>query len=203
MGIDIKNETHWRTRDIKRLVIKAAEASGTEDYWKTVNVTYSAGAHEWWNCHLRKSLIRIMLPKRGVSGSHPNPLVALAAAAIDSKTPILPVQQTYALANGLAWSMARLGGTDRVDGPLADAATSNMPPAWAPDIYIAKYADPLKDGTFVEFAAKKQKEIAKQQAIIDTWTERLNEAQEKIQVARAKQKKAKRSLANAKARRRR
>jgi hypothetical protein len=200
MGIDIRNETHWRSKDIKRLIMKAAEASDTT--WGKVIVRYHLGGDVNWHVVRSSRTVKLALPKQGTRREHPNPLVALAAAAIDSKTPILPVQQTYVLANGLAWMMTSVVRGALADQSLHNNSGSDLPPPWAPDIFIAKYADPLKDGTFVDFKEKKEKEIAKQQGIIDQWTPVLREAQQKIREAQAKQKKAKRSLANAKARRR-
>ena len=77
-----------------------------------------------------------------------------------------------------------------------------MPPSWCPDLIIRKYADPMKDGSFVDFCRKKEKVIAKIQAKLDAWEPELKVLKKKIANAQRTQKKLKLSLKNAKARRR-
>lgn len=200
--MDIENITHWKTSDIKRLVQAAEVASNTVGRYKKVRVNYLISTSLGFYANALTKTLSIRLPKRGTNQPHPNPLVALASAGIESGTPILAVQTTYQLANYLAEQMSICAHGALGDTVLHDHIASDMPPSWAPGLVIRKYADPLKDGTFLDFCKKKEREIEKAQKHLDKWQPELDRAKKEVTKAKILVKKLKRSLANAKARRR-
>ena len=81
---------------------------------------------------------------------------------------------------------------------------STNPPAWAGDstvLIITKYADPTKDGTYVAFKEKKEKEVSAAQARIDKYEAEVKRASKLLARAKKDKKKAQDALNAAKKRR--
>ena len=221
-----ENDTHWKTSDVLRIVRAAIAQAGAdpkrsrhiEIRWQTQGsrVSYRVtGAIRGSD----KTTIQVNLPRKGPKKLHSNALIALAAAGIESDTPMLAVSDSYFLANAFAFELAKernlLLGTGRHVDPdektraenkvdeLRDEKRSTAPPSWADaeSLIIAKYADPLKDGTFVALKEKKEAEIASAQERIDKWSAEIARAQRNLKRAEKDKKKAETALAAAKKRR--
>ena len=198
MPIQIQNHTHWRSTDIKRLVQGAIDAAGVEQtdeqdvsikYASIITVLVSA-----WG------VINIGLPKRGTKSPHPNAMVALATAGVESNTTLLAFQDVFWLANFLAWKLSSDGNGTGAN-LLSQQRRSINPPSWGRDLYIAKYADPLKDASFVAFAERKEKEIATAQGRVDKWDAEQRRVDKNLTRAKRDLAAAKKSLKDAKKRR--
>ena len=224
--LTIENDTHWKTSDVLRIV-RGAIAQAEADTKRRRHVKV-----RWQNQGSRVSYritgairgsdltnIEIFLPRKGPKKLHSNALIALAAAGIESDTPMLAVSDSYFLANAFAFELAKerchLAGAGRhadqeertraenkVD-ELRSEKRSTAPPSWADAeaLIIAKYADPLKDGTFVALKEKKEAEIASAQQRIDKWKSELARATRNLKRAEKDKKKAETALAAAKKRR--
>jgi len=191
MTIEIQNETHWRDDDIVRLVEEATEVAGLSDRNFEITVDYDQGC-SWDVIYAQNQLIgltiTIYLPKVGPSEGHPIPLVALAAAVVESDTPSLACQMTYELANLLAATVGGMFGGTPVTPALYASKWSNMPPSWCSDLIIREN-DPMQD-----FIKKREKEIASAERAIEKWSKTRDSAQRRIDTAQAKLAKARSSL---------
>lgn len=211
--LTIENDTHWKTQDIRRIVRAAMnEAEADVKQPRHVNV-------EWQPKGSRVSYrfvghtdtdgptITISLPRKGPARLHHNALIALAAAGIDTDTPMLAVSDSYFLANALAFEFAeeqRLKhGELEKSLDLKPYKRSTDPPGWADctKLVITKYADPMKDGTFVEYERKKALEIASAEMRIDKHQASVAQAQRLLTRAKRDKKKAQDALSAAKKRR--
>jgi hypothetical protein len=189
------------------------EAGADPKRQRTVNVTWAKGSRVSYraNWSAGHTTVNVSLPRKGPKLLHHNALVALAAAGIDTDTPMLAVSDSYFLANALAYELAREQFTEgggnfdaslKVD-ELRPQKRSTCPPAWgdATKLIITKYADPEKDGTYVAFKEKKEKQIAAAQARIKKYEAEVRRAKKLLERAKRDKKKAQDSLTAAKSRR--
>jgi hypothetical protein len=211
-----ENETHWKTSDVQRIVRAAVAEAGTSPKrqrivrikWqvKGSRVSYRVtGA----NPSTGETTVDVFLPRKGPKLLHHNALVALAAAGIDTDTPMLAVSDSYFIANALAYEFAkeatRLGEVDdnaKVQS-LAPQKRSTDPPSWfdATKLVITKYADPGKDGTYVAFKEKKEAEIEAADVLIEKHQATIKKTQSLLNRAKRKKKAAQTAVAAAKKRR--
>ena len=113
-SLTIENVTHWKSSDILRIVRAARDEAGADPRrsrhvtvkWQTRNASRTSYRFVRQD-DVPSTNITIWLPKRGSSVPHPNTMIALAAAGIDSSTPLLAVSESYFLANALVWEFAR------------------------------------------------------------------------------------------------
>ena len=77
------------------------------------------------------------------------------------------------------------------------------PPAWGDGttLIITKYADPAKDGTLVDYVAKKNKQIDAAKGRVDKWETEFERSKRNLARAKKDLKGHERSLADAKKRR--
>ena len=203
--LTIENETHWKSSDVKRIVLAAMEAAGADVTKKrTLRIQHDATTsyRVRMSTNSRHCLVEVYLPKRGPSAPHPNQLIALAAAGLDSAAPILAVQDSFFLANGLAFAFAQKGNLPTVK-TLRPAKNSNLPPPWAngTPFIITKYADPAKDSTYKAFVEKGEAKIQGALERVDKWATKAARAQKNLKRARKDLKAAEKSLKDAKQRR--
>jgi hypothetical protein len=212
--LTIENETHWKSSDILRIVRAARDEAGADPKryrhvivkWQKRNASQTSyryvpvvdSASE-----RRSAEIHIWLPKKGPKVPHPSALVALGAAGIDSATPLLAVSDSYFLANALAWEMSRRVDDQQKEHELATMRRSVNPPPWGDGetLVISKYADPARDGTFVDYVSKKEKAIEKAQARVDKWETEFERAKRNLAKAKKDLRAEQRSLTDAKKRR--
>ena len=200
-SLTVENETHWKTTDVKRIVRAAMDAAGS-DATKKRTLKIKHGAESSFYVNESKGVVEVSLPKRGPSAPHPNQLIALAAAGIDSATPILAVQDSFFLANGLAWAFAKQGKLPTFKSLIPNKRSSNPPP-WANGsaFIITKYADPARDSTFKAFVEKGEAKIQSALERVDKWQEEATRAQKNLKRAQRDLKAAEKSLSDAKKRR--
>jgi hypothetical protein len=203
MPIEFQNDTHWRDDDILRLVEEAAVIAEAVSYSHKVRVRFSTYMDSTVSRGTTNSpwQIEIYLPKRGPREDHPIPLVALASACLASDTPVLASQVTYGLANRLAYQMNYAKYGILLKQLVFVNRMSNMPPSWCPDLIIRKMADLTQDGSYKDFVKKCEKQIASADRAIEKWGAKRDAAQRRVDTATAKLDKARKSLADAKARR--
>jgi hypothetical protein len=210
-SLTIENPTHWKSSDILRIVRAARDGAGADPKrrrhvtvkWQTRNASQTSYQFRAQVSDPVQTDITIWLPKRGPKVPHPSALTALAAAGIDSSTPLLAVSDSYFLANALAWEFAREACNGNLVSVLAPMKRSINPPSWGDGetLVISKYADPAKDGTFRDYVAKKEKAITAAQERIDKWTTELERSKRNLAHAKKDLKKHQTSLADAKKRR--
>jgi len=169
------NETHWKTSDVSRIVKAALAASGADSKRRRyiyIKWSGSNATQYWFEQTLDQTAemtIELALPRRGPKTLHPKALIALAAASIDTSTPMLAPSDSWFIANALYYEFCGecflRTPEDQIVGRSKD------PPSWAnaSDLIITKYADPAKDGAYLDFVAKKEKEIATAQARVEKW----------------------------------
>lgn len=205
MGIRVKNQTHWKSSDVKRIVRAVLEALGL-DRTKARCVTITWAKASGPTCFVPSyNDIHVRLPKRGPRVMHSNEMVALAAAGIKSETQMLAVSVSYLLANQLAFGLRweRVLPSELLQPVLRDR-NSDMPPSWADDatkLVITKYKDPRKDGYFREFVDKKRKAIARAEKDIERAENDIKAAERRLFEARKRKRDAEKALRNARARR--
>lgn len=214
--LNIENETHWKTSDIRRIVRAALdEAEADIKRSRLVKVRWqSRGSRVSYrvtgaNVDSEETTVEVFLPRKGPKVLHHNALIALAAAGIDSSTPMLAVSDSYFIANALAYEFAKEAWqTDHADSnqkmrELEAERRGTSPPGWtdATKMIITKYADPTKDGSYVDFKAKKEKEIESADARIHKWEAELSRVQRNLNRAKKDKKKAQDALVAARKRR--
>lgn len=226
----IENATHWRTSDIKRIVrLALARAGGDTRLTRNVNVDYLSkrrngntsvvrvkltGALKIYNGKHQANTIWIYLPKRGPRDHHSNPMVTLAIATdiadagFATDDVVLAASQSYFLANYLAFRFAeeRIHLQDEVAEnmrELEDNCRAVMAPSWADSkkLLIAKYRDPLKDGSFLGFMAKKEETIRRAEADMEKIDNEIAKLQDRRKRAVARKTQAAKAIRDAKKRR--
>lgn len=209
--LSIDNDTHWKTSDIRRIVRAAIDEAGADLKQKRVVIVkrQPKGSRISYQYKQQTGVphITIYLPRKGPKTLHHNALVALAAAGIDASTPMLAVSDSYFLANALAWefsceveaSPARW--SKHVE--LTEMKRSTNPPPWGDGttLIITKYADPLKDGTYRDFVAKREAQIERAQERASKYLTARKKAERGLKKARKDIKEAQDAIADAKARR--
>ena len=153
-------------------------------------------------------IVRLLLPRKGPKVHHHNPLVAIAAASIDTSTDMLAVSDSYFIANVLAYSFLRAGQEDQSirDAKMPELEPmrrSTNPPAWGDGtkLIITKYADPLKDGTYRDFVKDKEHKLMLAKEREEKYAVAMAAAEKNLARARRDIKKIEKALADAKARR--
>lgn len=208
----VDNRTHWRTSDVKR-VVKAALERGEHPiaHVEIILITWTTGARAHSHAYTlgpKKTVIKVSLPKKGPKHHHKNAMLAVACAAGQKETDaeVLAFQEVFRFANVLAYSVAvgfeREKSVERLES-LLQAVGTTAKPDWAPleTFQIQKYKDPLKDGTYLDFVAKKQKEIDAVQNTIVYQEGLFAEAKAAIKSAKKRKRVLERALQAARARR--
>jgi hypothetical protein len=144
-------------------------------------------------------------------------MVALAANAavagkVDEDATLLPFSDVYFIANYLAYHFAH--ETSRLyedeEGKLSERREvlrehyrEVTPPNWADasKLFIAKYKDPLKDATFLDFVQKKETAIKRETTTIERLEKEIKSAQRKLRDARKRKKTAEKAIKSATERR--
>jgi hypothetical protein len=228
MSLTIENETHWKKSDIERIVRDALkEADGDPSETRNVTVKYqrlgegSRVSYVFYGLQERgekRGSLLILLPKRGPRNMHSNAMVALAAsraadlAGLDKDTTILAVSDSYFLANALAFEFAKEafflyedgdGKLARKRRDLSDRRRSIQCPSWGnPErLFITKYKDPKKDGTYLAKVKKKKTAIKRAETEIIKYEGELAAVKRKLKGAKARKKAAEKSLKDMAARR--
>jgi hypothetical protein len=200
-SLTVDNETHWRSRDVQRLVRGALDEVDLTKTGGVIRLGYSKNARAQVRVEFYGSdnsvLVKLKLPKRGTTKPHPSALVALATAGVPTDAPLVPAQDVFCVANTLAAELGMATGDDS----WFDRLHSINPPAWGNDLFIAKYADPSKDAGYVSFVEKAEAKIEAAQARVDNWTEEKSRADKNLKRALRDLKAAQRSLKDAKKRR--
>ena len=226
MPLHIENSTHWRTPDIRRLVNAAIKGAGADPKVSrkvvvTYNVTRVKGSKKLKTksrlvplrdiCFTASNtlnrgnvIIKLRLPKIGPKDLHPNAMLCVAlAASVDPDRTILAPGQTFWLANALAAMFSVVTGSTGDWATLIEQENSMGVPTWAKpeDLFIYKVMDPLQDGTYLDFVAKKRTKLAQIEASL-TEAEALI-ATTKLKLAKLNKKKIEieRSLKTARERR--
>jgi hypothetical protein len=208
-ALTIDNSTHWKSTDILRIVRAARDEGGADPKrrrnvtvrWQTLNASQT---DYHFVAQADDSIeISIYLPKRGPKVQHRNALVALAAAGIDADTTMLAVSDSYFLANALAWEFSREMGDPGKTQSLQGMRQSTNPPGWGDGttLIITKYADPAKDGTYLDYVAKKERAIGAVRIRVDKWETEFERAKRNLAQAKKDLRGHERSLADAKKRR--
>jgi len=212
--LTIENETHWKTSDIKKIVRMAQQEAGCHGCVVTqVKVGWQRRESRVSYRFAREVdddadyIVSIQLPRKGAKVQHSNPLVALAAEGISVDTLMLAVRDSYFLANALAYEFARAtadttGEFERVES-LSAMQRSTLPPPWADgtNIIITKYADPLKDGSYRDFVAEKQRKLDLAKEREKKYLAEMDSAEKGLKRARRDIRKIERAITEAKARR--
>lgn len=220
MPINIKNETHWRTPDIRRVVAASATIAGIPPTRTIkVNTTYNtkrSGKKTVGVSHIsykfkstsRQITVSLMLPKNGPKLVHDNPMVAIAIAAAAPEGTLLAATQTFWLANALAERFAKEPGSGaRQDDDLWELLIKDekdwSPPSWADasKLLICKDTDPLKDGTYIDFVKKQTRKLKLAETAIERETKAIAAAKRKLAAAKKRKKEIERSLKLAEERR--
>jgi hypothetical protein len=227
MPINIDNETHWRTPDIRSVVKESAAIAGIPDARVIkVNVTYntkkvtsrrSRGRKTVGVSHItynfkstkRQITLALMFPKNGPKEIHDVPMVAVAAAAAaPTSGDLLAASQTFWLANALADRFAREPGSGaRRDDDLWELLVKDekdwSPPSWtdASKLLVCKVKDPLKDGTYLDFVKKKTAALKRAETAIEKETAAIEAAKRRLKKAKERKKEIEKSLKSAKERR--
>jgi len=213
----ITNGTHWRTSDIKRVMksvldrfnMPMSEVEEVAVEWQTGNASKASVKVDWPSASGSTTIpcVRLFLPKRGPKDHHQNAMLSIACSASqDPNAEVLAFQEVFRFVNILAFRLVDewcIGGS--VDRPqdIQSAVGTTAKPDWAPveTFQIAKYKDPLKDGTYLDFVAKKQKELRRAEADIERETANMETARHRIKLAEQRKKAAEKALRDAKARR--
>jgi hypothetical protein len=200
MPLHIDNNTHWRTKDVRRLVRTAMDAAGSVPTESRTLLIHYGDTGKAYVSYDNSGLIDVELPKRGTAKPHPNALIALAGAGVGPGTPLMPFQDVYRLAHRMAAEFARVDKLPN-EAALAQNYYSINPPAWGTDLFIAKYADPTKDAQFVAFQRKAEAKIKTAQDRVDKWKSEKERAEKNLKRAQKDLKAAQKSLRDAKKRR--
>jgi len=225
MPIIIENETHWRTPDIKRLVTAALGAAGADmSRRRTIKVVYNirkrkkkrtksskgptisfVGKVDYTlSIMTKETRVTLMMPKTGPRDLHSNAMVAIAAAsAAPTDSALLSPKETFRLAHQLAYSFSGEASAATEQAILRDNFHSSMPPAWcdASKLLICKVKDPLKDGTYLAFVAKKETVVKRAETAIEKEVAAVEAAKRRLKSARDRKKKAEQALRSARERR--
>jgi hypothetical protein len=211
MTIKVENETHWRTSDIKRILQGALTVAGV-DPSETVEVDVCWTGPQSKVIMLesgKNPRMTIGLPRRGPKDPHRIPMMALALAAVHvpEGVMVLPLAESFRVANLVAYNCVKSRqyqfDAEHLE-PIVEAAMSqDMPPKWETVEFflIQKYADPLKDGTYLDFVKDKRRAIARADQDVARAEQQVEAAQGRLKKAQARKKAAERSLQAARARR--
>jgi len=215
MSLYIENNTHWKKSDIQTILRAAMNEAGVDPKEvHHVRVEHPRHGCVSYNFKQRdKGVIYIWLPKNGPKVDHHNPMVVLAAAGIKTATNRLAVQDSYFLANALAFEFAReveeTYESDDRDSltqkrrDLSHMKRSTNPPNWGDGtrLVITRYANPLLDTSYIEFVEKKQAVIARAEVRIEALEKKIKPLQTRLKNARKCKKTAEKAIADAKKRR--
>lgn len=217
MGITVeivKNETHWMSRDIGRLVRAALSYSG----WKTdknPKIRVKVGYAKPGNTHgelspmlnlasYRKRTLTLNLPKRGPKD---DPITMLATAAV-SDEPVLAPSAVYGLARALAGGFLAVRQQSAPLTPryakrvreLKANKSSRVRPAWLPDnTFIRRYAQ-KKPPVMQSFLAKVEDALVRAEARVEEWEGELEHAERYLGEANTDLKKEQRRMRDARKR---
>jgi hypothetical protein len=229
MSLHINNDTHWRTSDIKRIIqlaLSEADADPGEDRKATIRYQKkgkgSRVSYVYYQVNGTKpgdpGALCVYLPKRGPKDTHPNAMVALAAsrdmatAGVDQDAVVLAVSDTYFLANAFAFEFAKEavllyedsdGSMANKVSVLAQSRRSINAPSWCSSdkLFVCKYKDPRKDGTYLAFVKKKETAIKAATSRIENLEAEMASLKKKLTSARATKRRAEKALSAAKQRR--
>lgn len=231
MPIIIENETHWRTPDIRNLVSAAQRGGhGDTTRRVEVSVIYHilkvanrrpGGKRRTHHKVMQSDIdytfkrgtkatkIVIRLPKAGPRVPHPVAMVAVAAAsAAPTDSELLAPSETFWLANNLAilfWDSDRYAGSwpMELDKTMQASWGSRQPPFWSKpgEALICKVKDPTKDGTYLDFVAKKNAALGRAKTAIEKELRLIEAAKRRLKKAQDRKKTIEKSLASARARR--
>lgn len=208
-----RNDTHWQSRDIGKMVRLCMKAAGiNKDRYSQVTVTYSKGpvCNLTINSYTARGTLHISvaLPKRGRQSGAPA-LIQMAAVMLGADGPILPLLQTYHLAKRMAtqlYSYHTTGGgrgwTARGLRLRKQLRQDGVRPPWLPESFsIRKYAPkkrPEDNRTFIE---KVKDDISRAEERVEKWEAEIEHAEAHLKRAQRDLKKHKKRLRDAKKRR--
>lgn len=225
MPIQVTNDTHWRTPDIKRLVktsLTEAGADLTQTY--KVEVSYNIRRRKKKRATKKRTKapavqhvstadvtvedcrgfdrIVLKLPKLGPRDSHDNPMVAIATeAAAPGEGDLLAASECFRIANWLInyfWNDVAKAGEEY---PI-DHTSSEVPAVGnAADFLLCKVKDPLQDGTYLDFVKKKEAQLKRAHTSIEKETANIEAAKRRLGAARKRVKEIEKSLKGARERR--
>jgi len=183
-----KNETHWQTRDIAKLVRACLKHSRWTPTRIDVEINYAkpGNSHGELSLALRQ-LLTLNLPKRGPKD---DPITMLATAAI-SDEPILAPSVVY----GLARAMAKIFIIERKrEGALTPTMVkrlrdlrsshgSRARPAWLPnDTHIKRYAK-KKAAAKKSFMEQVEEALFRAEARVEDWEAQIEHAESNLKRA--------------------
>jgi hypothetical protein len=209
MGHEVKitkNETHWQSRDISRMVRLSFQAAREEAKQRVhVEVYQAPNASVAWDLRNEWSryVLRLYLPKRGCQSDQP-PLVQLAQATLGANGNILPPHQTYILAKAITWRLLRRHTVKQrgVRQRTARVKAIGYRPYWIPENFaIRKYAPKKKPEDNRTFIEKVEDDIARAEERVEKWEAEIERAEAHLKRAQRDLKKHKRRLKEAKKRR--
>lgn len=225
MPIQVTNDTHWRTPDIKRLVkssLEAAQADLTQTY--KVEVTYNIRRRKKKRATKTRAKspavqhvstadvtvedcrgfdrIVLKLPKLGPRDSHDNPMVAIATeAAAPGEGDLLAASECFRIANWLInyyWNDVAKAGEEY---PLLHTSTEVPAVGNAADFLLCKVKDPLQDGTYLDFVRKKETLLSRARTTVEREQANIEASKRRLAAARKKVKEIEQSLKSARERR--
>lgn len=179
----IENQTHWKSRDIYKLV-KSSGVDHDLSEW-IVKVAHAPQTTVVFYPDIKT--MKIQLP---IDGPRQHPLLQLA---ISSDTKVLAPSVSWFVANAIY---------DRFHG--AKGMFDGSKPLWHPKpetLIISKHEDPAKDTRFVRLKSKLVREIETAQKTVDARTQALITQKELLKKAESKLKSLKKALRDAKKRR--
>lgn len=223
MPINIENDTHWRTPDLRRLVQAAIDASdmnksrpvvvkaiynvrrrkkrrGSKS--KTPSITSVSKLDVAIARRSRDTLVTFLLPKNGPRDIHSNAMVAIAASAgAPTAGSLLSASQTFCVAHRLVYEFS--SHAFAVEEGFDDALGSDMPPAWADatKLLVCKVKDPKQDGTYLAFVSKKEVALTRAETAIEKEVATIEAAKRRLKKARTRMKDIEKSLRSARERR--
>jgi len=204
-SLKIDNETHWKSSDILRIARVVIRFLGINPrVSRVLQVRWSPVGHSYVRFIGRTAddraadIYSVFLPKRGPKEPHENAMIALAASTVRPDAETLAFSEGCRVVNGLIWALAE---DDRDD--YFDYRNSTTPPDWVDPtiLWVSKYKDPKKDGTYREFVASKKKDIRRAEKDIERETAAMEVAKRRLKKAEARKKKAGKALKDAAARR--
>jgi len=184
--LDIKNETHWQTRDVGKLIRAAVKHAGLQAGLVTVTIDFASAGNTYGEIEytsMDRTLV-LNLPKRGPKD---DPITMLATTAV-SDEPVLAPSVVYGLARTLVTVFInRTTAKPRFLKRRQEAVrnrTSRVRPRWLPDnTYIRRYAKkkaPEKK-TFVE---KVEFALGRAEARVEEWEVEVEHAEAHLKRAR-------------------
>ncbi len=217
MGIKVeivKNETHWKTSDIGKLVRAALRYSG----WKTtknpklrVKVGYSKPGNTYGELSQmldlashRKRTMMLNLPKRGPKD---DPITMLATTSV-SDEPVLAPSAVYSLARSLAEGFLNVRRQSKPLTPryekrrreIKTNAGSRVRPTWLPaGLYITRYAKP-KPPVKKPFLEQVEEALGRAEARVEEWEGELEHAEDYLKRARRDLKREQKRMRDARKR---